>query len=127
MQPWQFFPCFVVFNHTLQAVTEIIIGSFKIFRGQPFRSIALQELSGVRTTRCTPSTCAHSLDGKKEELTEVQRLELAKYFLSATIVPNFKCDEFQDLCNSLSAYMHAFLDVLVSYRCMQLNKYRLKH
>lgn len=34
----------------------------------------------------------------------------------------FKCDEFQDLCNSLAAYVHVFLDVLISYRHMQLNK-----
>lgn len=86
MQAWQFLPCFVVFHHALQAVTEIIVGTFKIFWGQLFRSIALQVFSGIKTTRCTPSTYVHSLQRKKRKSTEVLRLRAVQYFLPAITV-----------------------------------------
>lgn len=65
MQSWTCFPCFVILNHTLQAVTEVIIGSFKIFLGQPLSSIVLQKVGGVSTTLCAPSACAHSGEGQR--------------------------------------------------------------
>lgn len=88
MQIRQFFPCFVVLDHTVQTVAEIIVGSFKVFRGQLLRSIALEELGGIRTTRRTPLACAHSAGRQEEELTEASKLKAAKYLLSATTAPS---------------------------------------
>lgn len=83
MQSRTFFPCFVILNHTLQAVTEVIVGSFKIFLGKPLSSIVPEELGGVSTTRCAPSACAHSGGAKKQEL-KPKSLQMAEYSLSAT-------------------------------------------
>lgn len=122
MQAWQFLPCFVVLNHTLQAVTEVIVGSFKIFRGQPSRSIAPQVLSGVGTTRRTPSTCAHSLDVKKKI---DRRLKTTRPRISFQPQQNliFKCNEWwSDSCNSLAMHLLMLSAAFTSHKQMQLNK-----
>lgn len=122
MQALQFLPCFVVFNHTLQAVTEVIVGSFKIFRGQPSRSIALQVLSGIGTTGRTPSTCAHSLDGKKM-INRRLKTERPSTSLQPQQYLIFKCNErCSDSCNSLAAHLLMLLAAFISHRQVQLNK-----
>lgn len=92
MQPWTFFPRFVVLHHTLQAVTEVIVGSFKIFLGQPLSSIVLQELGGVSPTLCAPSACAHSggNGGAKKQELKPKAFRWQNIPLSATTGPNFQ-------------------------------------
>lgn len=108
MQSWTFFPRFVVFNHTLQTVTEVIIGSFKIFLGQPLSSIVLQELGGVSTTLCAPSACAHSGGAKKQEL-KSKAFRWQNISFQPQQDPIFKCGERQDFSYSLAVSMQVFL------------------
>lgn len=122
MQAWQFLPCFVVFNHTLQAVTEVIVGSFKIFRGQPSRSIAPQVLSGVGTTRRTPSTCAHSLDGKKKIDRRLQSEQPSISFQSQQNLISKRNKWWSDSYNSLPMHLLMLSTAFISHKKMQLNK-----
>lgn len=115
MQSWTFFPCFVIFNHTLQAVTEVIVGAFKIFLGQPLSSIMPQELGGVSTTLCAPSACAHSGEVKNQQL----KPKALKWQIFPCSHHNFKvwgASGFQLLISSFHA------GVLTTSRCMQLNR-----